>query len=94
MHDSPQLNPEILNTLETKRLVLKQINQMEFYKSDNELHQKFEGYTIQSFFSPVDPKNTLIFSITHKVNEQLLGLIFLKHLIFSIQGRRFRNRGS
>ena len=56
---------------------------MEFYKSDNELHQKFEGYTIQSVFSPDDPKNTLIFSIIHKVNEQLLGLIFLKPLTSS-----------
>ena len=74
------MNPEILNTLETKRLSIKQINQIEFYKSDNELHQKFDGYTIQSVFSPDDRKNTLIFSITHKINEQLLGLIYLKTL--------------
>ena len=74
------MNPEILNTLETKRLIIKQINQMDFYKSDNELRQKFESYTIQSIFFPDDRKNTLIFSITHKVNEQLLGLIFLKTL--------------
>ena len=74
------MNPEILNTLETKRLVIKQINQIDFYKSDNELRQKLESYTIQSIFFPDDRKNTLIFSITHKVNEQLLGLIFLKLL--------------
>ena len=53
---------------------------MDFYKSDNELHQKFESYTIQSIFFPDDHKNTLIFSIIHKVNEQLLGLTFLKPL--------------
>jgi RimJ/RimL family protein N-acetyltransferase len=53
---------------------------MDFYKSDNELRQKFESYTIQSFFFSDDRKNILIFSITHKVNEQLLGLIFLKPL--------------
>ena len=74
------MNPEILTTLETKRLVIKQIDQIEFYKSDNELRQKFESYIIQGIFSPDDRKNTLIFSITHKVNEQLLGLIFLKPL--------------
>jgi len=76
----PQLNPEILNTLETKRLVIKQINQMEFYKSDSELHQKFESYTTSTSFSTDFHKNTLIFTITHKVNDQLLGLNFLKPL--------------
>ncbi len=77
------MNPEILIALETKRLLIKQINQIEFYKSYNELHQKFESYIIQSIFSPDDRKNTLIFSITHKVNEQLLGFIFLKTLHIS-----------
>ncbi len=66
--------------LETKRLVIKQINQMDFYKSDNEIRQKLEGYPNQSIFSPDNPKNTLIFSITHKVNEELLGFIFLNPL--------------
>jgi len=74
------LNPEILNTLETKRLVIKQINQMDFYKRDNELHQKFESYTNKSSFSTNIRKNTLIFKITHKVNSELLGLTFLKPL--------------
>jgi len=74
------LNPEIFTTLETKRLVIKQINQMDFYKSGNELHQKFESYTNQSSFSTNIRKNTLIFTITHKVNSQLLGLTFLKPL--------------
>jgi len=76
----PQLNPEILNTLETKRLVIKQINQMEFYKSDSELRKKFESYTTPTNFSTDFHKNTLIFTITHKVNDQLLGLNFLKPL--------------
>ncbi len=74
------MNPKILITLETKRLVIKQINQMDFYKSDNELHQKVESYTNQSSFSTNITKNTLIFTITHKVNNELLGLIFLKPL--------------
>lgn len=74
------MNTKILNTLETKRLVIKQINQGDFYKIDNELHQIFEGYTNQSILSTDNRKNTLIFSITHKVNGQLLGLIFLKPL--------------
>jgi len=74
------LNSEILTTLETKRLVIKQINQMDYYKSNNELHQKFESYTNKSSFSTNVRKNTLIFTITHKVNDQLLGLIFLKTL--------------
>jgi len=66
--------------LETKRLVIKQINQMDFYKRDNELHQKVESYTDQSSFSTNNRKNTLIFTITHKVNSELLGLTFLKPL--------------
>ncbi len=74
------MNPKILNTLETKRLVIKQINQMDFYKRDNELRQKVESYTNQSSFSTNIRKNTLIFTFTHKVNSELLGLIFLKHL--------------
>jgi len=74
------LNPKILNTLETKRLVIKQINQTDFYKRDNELHQKIESYTNQSSFSTYIHKNILIFTITHKVNSELLGLIFLKPL--------------
>ena len=74
------MNSEILTTLETKRLVIKQINQMDFYKSDNELHQRFESYTNQSRFSTNVSKNTLIFTITYKVNSELLGLIFLKPL--------------
>ncbi|MBY9014362.1 MAG: GNAT family N-acetyltransferase [Candidatus Lokiarchaeota archaeon] len=74
------MNPEIHNTLETKRLLIKQINQEELLKSDKGLHQKFEGYTNQSNFSLDIRKNTLIFSITHKVNSQVLGLIFLKSL--------------
>jgi len=74
------LNPEILNTLETKRLFIQQINQMDFFESDKELHQKFEGYIDQSIFSTDIRKNTLIFSITHKVNSQVIGLIFLKSL--------------
>ena len=74
------MNPEILNTLETKRLVIKQINQMEFYKSDSELRQKFESYTTKTSFSTDFHKNSLIFTITHKVNSQLLGLNFLRPL--------------
>jgi len=74
------LNPEILNTLETKRLVIKQINLMEFYKSNSELRQKFESYTAQTSFSTDFHRNTLIFTITHKVSDQLLGLILLKPL--------------
>ena len=74
------MNPEILNTLETKRLVIKQINQMEFYKSDSELHQKFESYTTSTNFSTDFHKNTLIFTIILKVYDQLLGLNFLKPL--------------
>ena len=53
---------------------------MDFYKSVNELHQKFEDYTNQSRISTDNRKNTLLFSITLKVNDQLLGLIFLKSL--------------
>ena len=79
------MNPEILNTLETKRLLIKQINQIEFYKRDNELRQKFESYiTPTSFFTDFH-KNTLIFTITHKVNNQLLGLNFLKPLNTSLE---------
>ena len=74
------MNPKILHTLETKRLVIKQINQTDFYKRDNELHQKIESYTNQSSFSTNIRKNILIFTITHKVNSELLGLIFLKPL--------------
>jgi len=74
------LNPKILNTLETKRLVIKQINQRDFYKSDNELRQKVESYTNQNSFSTNIRKNTLIFTITHKANSEFLGLIFLKPL--------------
>ena len=74
------MNPEILNTLETKRLVIKQINQMEFYKSDSELHKKFESYTTQTSFSADFHKSTLIFTITNKVNSQLLGINFLRPL--------------
>jgi len=74
------LNPKILNTLETKRLVIKQINQTDFYKNDSELHQKVESCTNQSSFSTYIHKNTRIFAITHKVNSELLGLIFLKPL--------------
>ncbi len=74
------MNPKILNTLETKRLVIKQINQMDLYKRDDELHQKFESYTTPTSFFTDFHKNTLIFTITHKVNSQLLGLIFLKPL--------------
>jgi len=66
--------------LETKRLLIEQINQMDFYKSDNEIRQKLEGYTNQRIFSTDNPKNTLIFSITHKVNEELLGFIFFNLL--------------
>jgi len=53
---------------------------MDIYKSDNELHQKVESYTNQSSFSTNITKNTLIFTIIHKVNNELLGLIFLKPL--------------
>ena len=53
---------------------------MDFYKRDNELHQKVESYTDQSSFSTNNRKNTLIFTITHKVNSELLGLTFLKPL--------------
>ena len=53
---------------------------MDFFESDKELHQKFEGYIDQSIFSTDIRKNTLIFSITHKVNSQVIGLIFLKSL--------------
>jgi RimJ/RimL family protein N-acetyltransferase len=79
------LNPKILNTLETKRLVIKQINQTDFYKNDSELHQKVESCTNQSSFSTYIHKNTQIFLITHKVNSELLGLIFLKPLNSSIE---------
>ena len=79
------MNPEILNTLETKRLLIKQINQIEFYKRDNELHQKFESYITPTSFSTDFHKNTLIFTITHKVNNQLLGLNFLKPLNTSLE---------
>ncbi|MHA1235469.1 MAG: GNAT family N-acetyltransferase [Promethearchaeota archaeon] len=74
------MNPEILNTLETKRLVIKQINQMEFYKRDSELRQEFESYTDHVIFSTDFHKNTLIFTIAHKVNSAFLGFIFLKPL--------------
>ena len=74
------MNPEILNTLETKRLVIRQINQMEFYKKDSDLRQKFESYTIQTSFSTDFHRNTVIFTIIHKVNSHLLGLNFLKPL--------------
>lgn len=73
------MNSEIFTTLETKRLFLKPINQDKFYKVDNKL-QKLEGYINQTIFSIDNSKNTLIFSITHKVNSQLLGFIFLKPL--------------
>jgi len=73
------LNSEIFNTIETKRLFIKQINQMEFYKSTNEL-QKFEDYTDPKIFSPDNLKSRLIFSLTQKVSDQLLGFIFLKFL--------------
>jgi RimJ/RimL family protein N-acetyltransferase len=75
-----QLNPEIFNTLETKRLYIKQINHEEFNIIDKELHQRLEMYTSQSFFSEGTSENKLIFSITSKDTSQLLGLIFLKAL--------------
>jgi len=77
------LNPEVLNTLETKRLLIKQINQMEFYRKDSELRQSFKSHTEQTNFSTDFHRNTLIFTITHKVSSQLLGLIFLKPLNIS-----------
>ena len=73
------MNSEIFTPLETKRLFLKPINQDEFYKVDNKL-QKLEVYINQTIFSTEFHNNTLIFSITHKVNSQLLGYIFLKPL--------------
>ena len=63
-----------------KRLLIKQINQEEFNKLDKELHQMLEKYATHSFFSEDNTQNKQIFSIAHKVNEQLLGLIFLKTL--------------
>jgi len=74
------LNPENLTTLETKRLFINQINQMDLFEFDNELRQKYEEYTSQSSFSRDIHKNTLIFSITLKISSQLLGFIFLKPL--------------
>ena len=74
------MNPEILNTLETKRLFINQINLMEFYQIYKEFHQIFENNTNQVIFSIDNRKSSLIFSITHKINGQLLGLIFLKPL--------------
>ncbi len=53
---------------------------MEFYKRDSELRQEFESYTDQVTFSTDFHKNTLIFTIAHKVNSAFLGLIFLKPL--------------
>jgi RimJ/RimL family protein N-acetyltransferase len=53
---------------------------MDFYKSVKELQQKFEGYTNQGIIFTDNRKNTVIFSLTHKVNHQLLGFVFLKSL--------------
>jgi len=74
------LNPEILKTLDTKRLFIKQFNQTNLVESDSELHQEFEEHINQSSFSINICKNTLLFSIILKISSQLLGLIFLNPL--------------
>jgi len=70
------LNPEIFKIIETKRLFIRQINLEEFFKIGNELQKILDNFTNQSFFSESNSKKTLIFSLTHKVNDTLLGFIF------------------
>lgn len=72
------MNPEIFKIIETKRLFIRQINLEEFFKIGNELHKTFDDFTNQSFFSEFNSKKTLIFSLTHKVSDALLGFIFFK----------------
>ncbi|MBY9020141.1 MAG: GNAT family N-acetyltransferase [Candidatus Lokiarchaeota archaeon] len=80
LNSALQLNPEIINTLETKRLLIKQINQKEFNSVDKEIHLILEKFASHSFFSEDNSKDKQIYSISHKINDQLLGLIFLKKL--------------
>ena len=77
------MNPETFNTLETKRLLIKQIDRGEYYKDERIFHQIIEDHTLQSIFTKDNSKDTLIFSITNKVDRQLLGFIFFKPLNFS-----------
>ena len=75
------MNPDIYTNIESKRLFLKQINTEEFFKIGTELFETLEKFTSQRIFFEPNRKKTLIFSLTNKIDEQLVGFIFFKPLI-------------
>lgn len=74
------MNPEIYANIETKRLFIRQINTEEFFKIGTELYEMLDEFTSQRFLSESNRKKTLIFSLTNKIDRQLLGFIFFKPL--------------
>jgi len=75
------LNPQTYTNLETKRLFLKQINAEEFFKIGTELFETLDKFTSQRIFSEPNRNKTLIFSLTNKIDRQLVGFNFFKPLI-------------